>query len=119
MMKQLTDLPDGVIGFEAAGKLQAEDYRDVLLPAVEKAASDGRDLRIVIVIDHFDGMSGGALWQDLKMGVGHMRGWKRIALVTDIEWMVHMTAMFGWMTPGEVKHFPLAERAEAVTWAAG
>jgi hypothetical protein len=116
MMKQLTDLPSGVIGFEATGKLQAEDYRDVLLPAIEKA---GDELRIVIVIDQFDGISGGALWQDLKMGVSHIRGWKRIALVTDIEWMVHMTAMFGWMTPGDVKHFPLAERADAITWAAG
>jgi hypothetical protein len=119
MMKQLTDLPDGVIGFEASGKLQAEDYRDVLLPAIEKAASKGDDIRIVIVIDQFDGITASALWQDLKMGVSHMRGWNRIALVTDIEWMVHMTAMFGWMTPGEVKHFPLAERADAITWAAG
>ena len=119
MMKELTDVPAGVIGFEATGKLQAEDYRDVLLPAIEKAASEGGELRIVIVIDQFDGITGGALWQDLKMGVSHMRGWKRIALVTDIEWMVHMTAMFGWMTPGEVKHFSIAERGDAIAWAAG
>ena len=25
---------------------------------------------------------------------------KRIALVTDIEWMRHLTALIGWMTPG-------------------
>jgi hypothetical protein len=31
----------------------------------------------------FDGLTGGALWQDLKMGVEHLRGWKKIALVTD------------------------------------
>ena len=34
MIKELTDLPAGVIGFETAGKLHAEDYRDILLPAV-------------------------------------------------------------------------------------
>ena len=44
-------------------------------------------------------MSGGALWQDLRVGVEHFRAWKRIALVTDISWMEHMTALFGWMTP--------------------
>jgi SpoIIAA-like len=33
--------------------------------------------------------------------------------------MTHMTAMFGWMTPGEVKHFPLADRDAAIAWAAG
>jgi hypothetical protein len=26
--------------------------------------------------------------------------------------------MFGWMTPGEVRHFPLARRDEAIAWAA-
>ena len=118
MITALTDLPAGVIGFEATGKLRAEDYRDVLLPAVERAAANG-DVRLVIVITEFDGLTGGALWQDLKMGIEHMRGWKRIALVTDIEWMIHMTSMFGWMTPGEVKHFPVAERDAAIAWAAG
>ena len=34
MITELTDLPDEVIGFEAAGKLHAEEYRDVLLPAI-------------------------------------------------------------------------------------
>ena len=53
------------------------------------------------------------------MGVQHLRVWKRIALVTDVEWMSHMTAMFGWMTPGDVKHFPLAELPAAIVWASG
>jgi hypothetical protein len=26
--------------------------------------------------------------------------------------------LFGWMTPGEVRHFPLAQRDEAIAWAA-
>jgi SpoIIAA-like len=118
LIKELTDLPSGVIGFEASGTLHAEDYRDVLLPAVERAATGG-DIRCVIVIADFDGLSAGALWQDLKMGIEHLRAWKRVALVTDIEWMTHVTALFGWMTPGEVKHFTLAERTAAIAWAAG
>jgi hypothetical protein len=117
VIEELAGLPAGVIGFEAAGKLSVEDYRDVLLPALERAAADG-EVRIVIVIPEFHGMSGGALWQDLKLGVEHLRAWKRIALVTDIEWMHHMTALFGWMTPGEVRVFPLARRDEAMAWAA-
>jgi hypothetical protein len=117
VIKEMSDMPAGVIGFEASGKMRAEDYRDVVLPALERAASAG-DVRFVIVMTDFDGMSGGALWQDLKVGVEHWRAWKRIALVTDIEWMKHMTSLFGWMTPGEVKTFPLAQRDEAVEWVA-
>ena len=117
MMKELSDLPTGVIGFEVAGEIRAEDYRDVVLPALERAAAGG-EVRFVVVIGEFQGMSGGALWQDLKVGVEHLRAWKRIAVVTDIEWVGHMLTLFGWMTPGEVRHFPLAQRDEAIAWAA-
>jgi len=118
MIQELSDLPEGVIGFEASGKIRAEDYRDVVLPALERAAAAG-EVRFVIVMPDFDGMSGGALWQDLKVGVEHFRAWKRIALVTDIDWMKHMTSLFGWMTPGEVKIFSLAQQGEAIEWVAG
>ena len=118
MMKELSDLPAGVIGFEASGKIRAEDYRDVVLPALERAAATG-EVRFVIVMRDFDGMSGGAVWEDLKVGFEHLRAWKRIALVTDITWMRDMTSLFGWMTPGEVKTFRLAELPEAAGWAAG
>jgi SpoIIAA-like len=116
MIIELSGLPDGLVGFEASGKLAAEDYRDVVLPTIEKALAAG-DVRVVIVMRDFDGLSGGALWQDLKMGVEHLRGWKKIALVTDIGWMSHATDLFGWMTPGETKTFSLDERDDAIAWA--
>jgi hypothetical protein len=118
MITELSDLPAGVMGFEVTGTVRAEDYRDVVLPSLERAAAGG-EVRFVVVIPDFHGMSGGAVWQDLKVGIEHFRVWKRIALVTDIEWMDRMTSMFGWMTPGEVRHFPLAQRDDAIAWAAG
>lgn len=117
MIKVLDDMPEGVIGIEASGTIRAEEYRDILLPALEAASEQG-DLRFVVVIPEFKGISGGALWEDLKVGVTHLRKWKRIALVTDIEWMSHLTSLFGWMTPGETRVFRLVERDAAIAWAA-
>ncbi len=117
MISNLDRLPEGVIGFEASGKIAAEDYRDVVLPALEQAAKAG-DVRFVIVMRDFDGMSGGAVWQDLKLGMEHLRSWKRIAVVTDINWITHATNLFGWMTPGETRTFPLDQREQAIQWAA-
>jgi stage II sporulation SpoAA-like protein len=117
VINKLDDLPRGVIGFEVVGKLQAEDYRDVVLPALEQAARAG-EVRFVILMPEFHGMAPGALWQDLKVGIEHFRAWKRIALITDIEWMHHMMSIFGWMTPGEVKVFSLQDRDRAIAWAA-
>jgi hypothetical protein len=118
MIKTLSDMPPGVVGFDASGKLEAEDYRDVVLPALEQAAASG-EVRFIIVMRDFNGMSGGALWQDLKLGIENLRAWKRIALVTDIGWMHHLTDLFGWMTPGETKAFSIAERDAAIAWVAG
>jgi hypothetical protein len=56
MLNAITDVPPSVIGFEAAGKLTAEDYRDVLLPAIQNAAASG-EVRIVIVMPAFDGFT--------------------------------------------------------------
>jgi hypothetical protein len=117
MITELSGLPAGVIGFEVSGKIAAEDYRDVVLPAVERAAQSG-DVRFVIVIPEFHGMTPGAVWQDLKVAVENFRKWKRIAVLTDIEWMQHLTNLFGWMTPGEVKTFTMSERDQAMAWVA-
>ncbi|WP_406863805.1 STAS/SEC14 domain-containing protein [Streptomyces sp. HUAS MG47] len=118
MITKLDGMPEGVVGFQATGEIAAVDYRRTVIPALTEAARAG-DVRFLLVVPSFDGMSGGALWEDLKVGVEHLRAWKRIALVTDIEWMTHATAFFGWMSPGEVKVFPLAQCAEATEWVAG
>ena len=118
MIEELSGVPAGVIGFEASGRIRAEDYRDVVLPALEHAAATG-EVRFVIVMRDFEGMSGGAVWQDLKVGIEHFRAWKRIALITDIAWMRELTSLFGWMTPGETRTFALAQQDEAIEWAAG
>jgi len=119
MLKAIEGLPDGVIGFEAEGEIQAADYQDLLLPAVREVWDRGEDVRMVLVFPRWDGMSSGAGWQDLKMGFENLRRWKRIALVTDLDWMITVTSLFGWMTPGELKRFPIAERDAAITWAVG
>ncbi|WP_418959784.1 STAS/SEC14 domain-containing protein [Streptomyces tritici] len=117
MITKLEGMPEGVIGFQATGEIAAVDYRRTVIPALTEAARAG-DVRFLLVVPSFDGMTGGALWEDAKVGMEHLRAWKRVALVTDIEWMRQATALFGWMSPGELKVFPLARRAEATAWVA-
>jgi hypothetical protein len=118
VFQPITGLPDGVIGFEASGRIEASDYRDVLMPAIGQLIEQGRDIRIVLVFARFEGMSAAGTWQDLKVGVEHLTKWKRIALVTDLDWMITVASLFGWMTPGQLRRFPLADRDRAIAWAA-
>ena len=71
------------------------------------------------MFEKFDGFSGGAAWQDLRLGFEHLKVWKRTALVTGIDWMTHLTRMFGFMTPGEVEVFAPDDLEAAIAWAAG
>jgi hypothetical protein len=118
MLEVMENLPAGVLGFRANGQVTASDYSDVLRPAVDAVLKRGDDVRIVIEFVDWSGMSGGAVWEDLKMGIERFTKWKRIALVTDVDWMRHATSVFGWMMPGDVKTFSIADRDAAIKWAA-
>jgi hypothetical protein len=120
MIRILAGMPEGVLGFEASGKLTVKDYTDVLAPALEAAAAGPGKIRILLDFSgEFDGMEVGAVWQDLKMGVREWSAWERIALVTDHRWMRDGLQMFSWAVPGEVRAFPAGAREDAVAWVAG
>jgi len=120
MLTILTDVPAGVLGVEATGKLTTSDYKDVLAPAIADATRDGAKLHVVIVFPgEFGGMEAGAMWQDLSMGIHAWSSWERIALVTDLGWMRDALRLFAWATPGEARAFELAERDQAIAWVAG
>ncbi|MCU7730958.1 STAS/SEC14 domain-containing protein [Actinoplanes sp. KI2] len=119
MIRVLDEMPDGVLGVEAVGKLRAEDYTEVLAPALAAAIEGGGKIRIVLLFaGAFEGMEPGAVWQDLKMGIRDWSAWERIALVTDHAWMRDGLRMFAWAVPGEVKAFGSSERDDAIAWAA-
>jgi hypothetical protein len=118
MLTAIPNLPAGVIGFESSGKLEATDYRDTLAPALQKAGRRRRNphgARDAGVRGHrTEGDLG-----DASVGIKNWSAWKRVAFVTDVAWMAHATNWFGWMSPGEIKHFPSAEMQAAIDWAAG
>ncbi|WP_420751700.1 STAS/SEC14 domain-containing protein [Rhodococcus sp. O3] len=118
MLEPIRDLPDGVLGFEAVGRIEASDYENVLMPAIREVCDQGGKIRIVLVFERFDGLSPGAMWDDFRLGAEHVTRWERIALVTDLDWMITVVSLFGWLTPGEFKRFPLSERDAAIAWAA-
>lgn len=119
-MLQPIESPASVLAFRAVGKIEKSDYDTVLKPAVEAMMSEQGEVRFVYVLgDDFDSYTAGATWEDAKVGVAHASKWKRIAVVTNHDWIRHAVGMFGWMVPGEVKVFPPAAETEAISWAAG
>ena len=119
MITMLTDLPEGVVGFEATGTVEASDYREVLEPAIEAAVKEHGRVRLLYLLgDGFDGYSGAAMWEDAMVGTRDWTKWERIAVVSDKDW-VHVTVdAFAWMVPGRIRTFPVSRRDDAVAWLA-
>jgi len=118
MIERIENLAAGVLGFRADGQITASDYTDVLKPAIDAVLQQGDEVRILLEFGDWSGMTGGAMWEDLKMGIERLTKWKRIALVTDVDWMRRATDLFGWMMPGDVKTFKISERDAALVWVA-
>jgi hypothetical protein len=117
MLKRISDLPDGVIGFMATGEVTKDDYEQVLTPAVAESLQRRDKLRLLYILGaSFSGFSGGAMWEDTKVGVAHLTHWERIAVVSDKDWLRHSVNLFGYLIPGQVKAFTLAEESEARGW---
>jgi hypothetical protein len=119
MIKIIHDMPVGTIGLEAVGKVTEEDYKNVLLPAISSAV-ERTDVRLLYVVgDDFDSYSPGAVWADTKLWAGHPRAWKRVAIVSDADWLENGVKAFGWLVPGEVKVFETDDLDDAKEWLAG
>jgi hypothetical protein len=121
MVERIEEMPAGTIGFKVVERLTGDDYREQIEPVIGAAAESG-EVRLLFEIDSGFGMDAGAVIEDAKMGLksglGHMKAWKRTAVVTDIDWIRKATKAFGFMAPGEVRVFDAGELGAAKVWVA-
>lgn len=122
MIELLPDMPEGVTGIRVSGRLRGDELREIK-PAMEELFKTG-GIRIVEgIASDYEGFGPGGLVEDLKMGFGavlpHHSAFKRIAVVSDKEWVAHILHALAWMVPGELAVFGLDDLERAKAWAAG
>jgi hypothetical protein len=85
-MFQLIDgLPETVIAVRGVGRVNADDYRTVLAPAIGRATTDGQRTRLYLELGQgFEGYDASALLADSQVGLGHLGSFERMAVVTDM-----------------------------------
>jgi hypothetical protein len=122
MIDILPDMPKGVTGIRLSGRVSGDDLRE-FKPAMEKVIIDGEIRVVEVIAPDYEGFGPGGLVEDLKVGFGalfhHHSAFKRIAVVTDKEWVAHTLHALAWMVPGELSLFRLDELERAKEWAAG
>ena len=121
MVERMDGMPEGVIGVRASGKLTKEDYVSVLEPALKEAAGTG-EARVLFVLPDFDGHEPSALLEDIKTGLAvelkDRSNWKKLAVVSGVDWVAKSMRLFSWAMPGELEVFEMDELDKAREWVA-
>lgn len=119
MFRPIFDLPPGVIGYSAVGKITADDYGKVLIPELEARIKEGGKLRFLYQLGpEFEGLEMGAMIDDTTFGFRHFFDFERIAFVSDHPTYRQMVEAFGLMMPTEVRGFAVADMDAAKAWLA-
>lgn len=117
MIERLSGFPDDVVAVACSGRVTKNDYEAVLIPRVEEALAQHEVVRMYYEIGaDFDGIDPAAVWEDMKIGMGHLRRWQRVAVVTDVTWIRATMKIFGFLLPGEMRLFDDGEKAAARQW---
>jgi SpoIIAA-like len=117
VIEKLKDLPGGIDGVRAIGKISKEDYEQVFVPLLDEARREGRHIRFLYQVGpDFEGFTPGAAWEDAKIGLHFLRLFDGCAIVTDLAWIRELTRLAGFFMPCPVSVFSNTEFAGAVDW---
>lgn len=114
---QMEGFPRDVIALRLSGVITASDYSDTLGPLIDTAAGEHDKLKMLCLLDqYFDGISAGAVLDDMRFGFSHLTTFSKIAYVTDIEWITKSVSLFGSLMPTEVMVFAVDDLDDAKAW---
>ncbi len=118
MLELVESLPPGVVGVRATEEVTADEYEQVLAPAIDRALANRDKVRLLFELEDEVGYEAGAVWQDARLGLTHFASFERVAVVTDAEWLRRAVPVFSVLMPGHIRAFSLAERDAAIVWVA-
>ncbi len=117
MIKIMKDLPANVLGISAEGKLTADDYVTIIIPALEEKLKSNKTFRLLYYIGpDFTGIELGALFDDIKVASKHISALERIAIITDNVMINSFAKMFRHFISAESKVFNNKDLEEAKKW---
>jgi hypothetical protein len=111
------DLPSGIQGVKATGKVSKQDYAQVVGPLLDEARREGRRIRFLYQLGpEFDGFRASAAWADAKIGLQSVGLFDACAIVTDVAWLKELTRLSAFLLPCPVRVFGNQEQAQAIAW---
>ncbi|MGL4517559.1 MAG: STAS/SEC14 domain-containing protein [Shewanella sp.] len=106
---------DFFVAFKAVGTLTHQDYLR-MQPVLESALAGVQDPDIYALVDvtELDGWELHAAWDDVKLGIKHIRHFEKIGIVGKTTFQEVMATLANWLTPADVKFF--SDKGAALAW---
>ena len=119
MLRRMTDMPVGTLGFEAIGEVEDDDWERIVEPLLRHEIAAGRKVRLLYLLGpDAREIDGDALTADTGFRARHATSFERVAVVSDEDWMRPALRALSILLPGQAKGFRVHELAAAKTWLA-
>ena len=117
MLRRMTDMPAGTIGFEAVGEVEDDDWEETVEPVLRQEIAEGRNVRLLYLIGAgARELEGEAMSADTGFRVRHATSYERVAVVSDEDWMRPALRALSFLLPGKARGFRVRDLAEAKAW---
>jgi hypothetical protein len=117
MLRRMTDMPPGTIGFEAIGEVEDDDWEETVEPVLRQEIAAGRKVRLLYQFgaDARD-VEGDAMTADAGFRARHATSFERVAVVSDEDWLRPAVRALSFMLPGSAKAFHVRDLEAAKAW---
>jgi len=120
MLRAMTDMPAGTIGFEAIGEVEDDDWEETVEPVLRREIAEGRDLRLLYLLGpDTKQVEGDAMKADTGFRARHATSFERVAVVSDEDWVRPALRTLSFLLPGKAKGFRVRDLDAAKAWLTG
>ena len=115
MLSYAEDTENKIVELTIDGLIKKDEF-DEVSKKLEQRMNDWGPLRVLKRVDSFKGIEPSALLKDLQFAFKHFRDVKKVAIVTDKEWVEKLAEMTKFLSPCEVRCFENEDIDKARVW---
>jgi hypothetical protein len=118
MLRPISDMPAGTIGFEAVGEVEEDDWERLVEPVLRHEIARGQKIRLLYLLGPAGRVEGEAMSADTGFRARHATSFERVAVVSDEDWIRPALRGLSFLLPGRARGFPVRDLAAAKAWLA-
>jgi hypothetical protein len=117
MLRRMTDMPLGTVGFEAVGQVEDDDWEEAVEPVLRQEMAEGRQVRLLYLLGpDARGVERDAMTADPGFRARHAASFDRVAVVSDEDWMRPALRALSLLLPGKAEGFRVRDLESAKEW---